>query len=84
METLQLAFKVSVFAFISGLTWFPVITIRRVFVQMYGDEEKGEVHEDDLAIILESMLGFGRVELSLLFLTLEPPTKEKITFGKCL
>ncbi|XP_029920194.1 lysophosphatidylcholine acyltransferase 1 [Myripristis murdjan] len=50
--------------------------------KMYGDEEKGEVHEDDLAIILESMLGFGRVELSLLFLSFESPTKEKITFDE--
>lgn len=50
--------------------------------QIYESEESGEVQEDDLAAILEIMLGVKEVELSGLFLSLDNPDTEKITYGK--
>ena len=49
---------------------------------MYESEESGEVLEEELASIFEIMLGVEEVELSVLFLSLEDPDKEKITYGK--
>ena len=51
-------------------------------MQMYESEESGEVLEEELASIFEIMLGVEEVELSVLFLSLEDPDKEKITYGK--
>ncbi|KAG8005061.1 Lysophosphatidylcholine acyltransferase 1, partial [Nibea albiflora] len=53
-----------------------------VVVQMYEDEEKGEVAEEDLAAILEIMLGVQEVELTCVFLSLDDPDTNKITYGK--
>lgn len=53
-----------------------------LFVQMYEKEESGEVQEDDLAAILEIMLGVQDVELSCYFLALDNPDKESTTYGK--
>lgn len=49
---------------------------------MYENKEKGEVIEEDLAAILEIMLGVQEVELSGLFLSLDGPDTNKITYGK--
>lgn len=49
---------------------------------MYESEEGGEVLEEELAAILEIMLGVEEVELSGLFLSLDRPDTEKITYGK--
>lgn len=49
---------------------------------MYESEENGEVHEEDLAAILEIMLGVKEVELSGLFLSLDNPDTGKITYGE--
>lgn len=49
---------------------------------MYESEENEEVQEEDLAAILEIMLGVKEVELSGLFLSLDNPDTEKITYGK--
>ena len=49
---------------------------------MYESEESGDVLEEDLATILEIMLGVDEVELSGLFLELDRPDTEKITYGK--
>ena len=49
---------------------------------MYESEENGEVLEQELAAILEIMLGVEEVELSMLFLDLEGPDTDKITYGE--
>lgn len=49
---------------------------------MYESEENGDILEEDLATILEIMLGVRDVELSGLFLSLDRPDTEKITYGK--
>ncbi len=49
---------------------------------MYESEKSGEVEEDDLAAILEIMLGLKEVELSGLFLSLDRPDTGTITYGK--
>ncbi|XP_037549295.1 lysophosphatidylcholine acyltransferase 1 [Nematolebias whitei] len=54
-------------------------TLKLAF-QMYENEDSGEIQEDDLAVILEIMLGVKDVELSGLFLALERPDTRKITY----
>ncbi len=49
---------------------------------MYESEGSGEVLEEELAAILEIMLGVEEVELSGLFLSLDRPDTGKITYGK--
>ncbi|XP_022616678.1 lysophosphatidylcholine acyltransferase 1-like isoform X1 [Seriola dumerili] len=56
-------------------------TLRLAF-KMYESEENGDVLEEDLATILEIMLGVKEVELSCLFLALDQPDKEKITYDE--
>lgn len=51
---------------------------------MYENEEDGEILEEELAAILEIMLGVKEVELSGLFLSLEGQDTERITYGKTL
>lgn len=51
---------------------------------MYESEENGEVPEEELATILEVILGIKEVELSGLFLALGRPDTAKITYGKYL
>lgn len=51
-------------------------------MQMYESEETGEILEEELASIFEIMLGVEDVELTVLFLSLEDPDKDKITYGK--
>lgn len=51
-------------------------------MQIYESEENGEVLEEDLATILEIMLGVKEVELSGLFLSLDGPDTAKITYGE--
>lgn len=51
--------------------------------QMYESEESGEILEEELAGILEIMLGVKEVRLSSVCLTLGPDTG-KITYGKTL
>ncbi|XP_039978679.1 lysophosphatidylcholine acyltransferase 1 isoform X1 [Xiphias gladius] len=55
-------------------------TLRLAF-KMYESEENGDILEEDLANILEVMLGVDEVELSGLFLELDRPDTEKITYG---
>ncbi|KAE8282227.1 Lysophosphatidylcholine acyltransferase 1 [Larimichthys crocea] len=54
-------------------------TLKLAF-KMYENKEKGEVIEEDLAAILEIMLGVQEVELSGLFLSLDGPDTNKITY----
>lgn len=49
---------------------------------MYENEDNGEVREEDLATILEIMLGVKEVELSGLFLSLDNDDQETMTYGK--
>lgn len=49
---------------------------------MYESTEDGQVQENDLAAILEIMLGVKEVELSCLFLSLDNPDVETITYGE--
>ncbi|CAJ1083702.1 lysophosphatidylcholine acyltransferase 1 [Xyrichtys novacula] len=56
-------------------------TLKLAF-KMYESEEDGQVLEDDLASILEIMLGVEEVELSVLFLSLDGPDTGKITYDK--
>lgn len=53
-----------------------------VVLQMYEKEDSGEVKDDDLASILEIMLGVKNLEVDLLFLSLDNPDAEAITYGK--
>lgn len=50
---------------------------------MYENEEEGYVLEDDLATILEIMLGVENLVISELFLSMENDTG-KTTYGKIL
>ncbi|XP_068189007.1 lysophosphatidylcholine acyltransferase 1-like isoform X2 [Antennarius striatus] len=56
-------------------------TLKLAF-KMYVGEESNAVQEDDLAVILEIMLGVKDVELSALFLSLDRPDTEKITYDE--
>ncbi|XP_074542971.1 lysophosphatidylcholine acyltransferase 1 [Halichoeres trimaculatus] len=56
-------------------------TLRLAFM-MYESEESGEVQEEDLATILEIMLGVEEVELSGFFLSLDGGDKGKITYDE--
>lgn len=49
---------------------------------MYESEENGEVPEEELATILEVILGIKEVELSGLFLALGRPDTAKITYDE--
>lgn len=51
---------------------------------MYENEDDGEILEEDLAVVLEIMLGVKDVDLSGLFLALGRPDTRKITYGKSL
>lgn len=53
-----------------------------VVLQMYEKEDSGAVKDDDLASILEIMLGVENLEVALLFLSLDNPDAETITYGK--
>ncbi|KAF7668045.1 hypothetical protein LDENG_00035420 [Lucifuga dentata] len=57
----------------------PLQTLKLAF-KIYGSEESGEVLEEDLATILEIMLGMEELELSALFLSLDGPDTGKITY----
>lgn len=50
-------------------------------LQIYESEE-GEVQDNDLAAILEIMLGVKEVELSCLFLSLDNGDAETIAYGE--
>ncbi|XP_053303204.1 lysophosphatidylcholine acyltransferase 1 [Pleuronectes platessa] len=56
-------------------------TLKLAF-KMYESEEDGDVQEEDLATILEIMLGVKEVELSGLFLSLDRPDTERITYDE--
>nr|XP_019969610.1 PREDICTED: lysophosphatidylcholine acyltransferase 2-like [Paralichthys olivaceus] len=56
-------------------------TLKLAF-KMYEIEEGGDVKEEDLATILEIMLGVKEVELSGLFLSLDRPDTERITYDE--
>uniref|UniRef100_A0A3Q2QXF4 Lysophosphatidylcholine acyltransferase 1 n=1 Tax=Fundulus heteroclitus TaxID=8078 RepID=A0A3Q2QXF4_FUNHE len=58
--------------------------VHNLFDQMYEEEDSGEVAEDDLASILEIMLGVKEVELSPLLLELQAAGSGKITYGETL
>lgn len=49
---------------------------------MYENEENGEVKEEDVRSILEIMLGVENIELALVFLCLDNPDAEHMTYGK--
>lgn len=51
-------------------------------MQMYENEENGQVLEEDLTAILEIMLGVKELDLSVLFLSLDGPDTGKITYGE--
>lgn len=63
--------------------WATVLKRPVVVLQLY-EEDSGGVAGDDLAVILEIMLGVKEVELSPLFLELEAQHTAKITYGKTL
>ncbi|XP_076610993.1 lysophosphatidylcholine acyltransferase 1 [Chaetodon auriga] len=56
-------------------------TLKLAF-KMYESEEDGEIQEEELATILEIMLGVEEVELSGFFLSLDRPDTEKITYDE--
>ncbi|XP_050921425.1 LOW QUALITY PROTEIN: lysophosphatidylcholine acyltransferase 1 [Lates calcarifer] len=56
-------------------------TLKLAF-KMYESAENGDILEEDLATILEIMLGVRDVELSGLFLSLDRPDTEKITYDE--
>ncbi|KAM9838365.1 lysophosphatidylcholine acyltransferase 1 isoform 2-T2 [Aulostomus maculatus] len=56
-------------------------TLRLAF-RMYESNDHGEVQEQELAAILEIMLGVKEVELSMLFLQLDRTDTEKITYDE--
>ncbi|XP_076006094.1 lysophosphatidylcholine acyltransferase 1-like isoform X2 [Genypterus blacodes] len=58
----------------------PMETLKLAF-KMYEDKS-ADVQEEDLATILEIMLGVKEVELSGLFLCLDGPDREKITYDE--
>lgn len=49
---------------------------------MYENEENGEVKEEDVGSILEIMLGVENIELACVFLCLDNPDAEHMTYGK--
>lgn len=49
---------------------------------MYEQDDGGEVRDDDLASILEIMLGVENVEVAPLFLCLDKAAAESVTYGK--
>ncbi|XP_058475973.1 lysophosphatidylcholine acyltransferase 1 [Solea solea] len=57
-------------------------TLRLAFRMYESEEEDGEVLEDDLAAVLEIMLGVKEAELSGLFLTLGRPDTGRITYDE--
>ncbi|XP_074469723.1 lysophosphatidylcholine acyltransferase 1 isoform X1 [Sebastes fasciatus] len=56
-------------------------TLKLAF-KMYESEEDGDVLEDDIAAILEIMLGVKKVELQGLFLSLDRPDTGKMTYDE--
>lgn len=83
METLRLAFSVRTLTTKSGIIQSKVVVIQLSFgLQIYEREEGGEVQENDLAAILEIMLGVKEVELSGLFLSLDNADTETIAHGE--
>nr|XP_057904033.1 lysophosphatidylcholine acyltransferase 1 [Doryrhamphus excisus]XP_057904034.1 lysophosphatidylcholine acyltransferase 1 [Doryrhamphus excisus] len=56
-------------------------TLKMAF-QMYENEDSGQVHEHELAAMLEIMLGVKEVELSMVFMSLEGPDTGKITYDE--
>lgn len=85
LETLRLAFKVSVLATESDIiiqVLYHHMTVYYLVVQIYEKEKAGEVQEEDLATILEIMLGVEEVNLSCLFLVIDKADKDTITYGK--
>uniref|UniRef100_A0A8D3E350 Lysophosphatidylcholine acyltransferase 1 n=1 Tax=Scophthalmus maximus TaxID=52904 RepID=A0A8D3E350_SCOMX len=56
-------------------------TLKLAF-KMYEAEEDGDVREDDLAAILETMLGLKEVELSGVFLSLDRPDTGTIAYDE--
>lgn len=83
METLRLAFSVRTLTTKSGIIQSKVVVIQLSFgLQIYESEEGGEVQENDLAAILEIMLGVKEVELSGLFLSLDNADTETIAYGE--
>lgn len=49
---------------------------------MYENKENGEVKEEDVGSILEIMLGVENIELACVFLCLDNPDAEHMTYGK--
>lgn len=49
---------------------------------MYENEENGGVKEEDVGSILEIMLGVENIELACMFLCLDNPDAEHLTYGK--
>lgn len=83
METLRLAFSVRTLTTKSGIIQSKVVVIQLSFgLQIYEREEGGEVQVNDLAAILEIMLGVKEVELSGLFLSLDSADTETIAYGE--
>lgn len=82
METLKLAFMVRMNHSISFDISLKTLIKGVIFLQMYESEENGEVQEDDLATILEIMLGVEDVELCVFFMSLDGGDKGAITYGK--
>lgn len=82
MKTLRLAFSVRTLT--PNLASFNLkSSIQLSFgLQIYESEEGGEVQENDLAAILEIMLGVKEVELSGLFLSLNNADAETIAYGE--
>ncbi|XP_013883872.1 lysophosphatidylcholine acyltransferase 1 [Austrofundulus limnaeus] len=56
-------------------------TLKLAF-KMYENEDGGEILEEDLAVVLEIMLGVKDVDLSGLFLALGRPDTRKITYDE--
>ncbi|KAG7245196.1 hypothetical protein INR49_023762, partial [Caranx melampygus] len=56
-------------------------TLRLAF-KIYENEKTGEVHEEDLATVLEIMLGVEEVNLSCLFLVIDKADKDTITYDE--
>lgn len=82
LETLKLAFEVSACS-VESLSVQVLIHSLSIYVavQMYENEETGDVLRRDLAAILEIMLGVKNVELSSLFSSLKGPHRATITYG---
>uniref|UniRef100_A0A8C6NTK4 Lysophosphatidylcholine acyltransferase 1-like n=1 Tax=Nothobranchius furzeri TaxID=105023 RepID=A0A8C6NTK4_NOTFU len=57
-------------------------TLKLAF-EMY-ENERGEIREEDLAVVMEIMLGVKNVDLSGLFLALGKLDERKITYGKTM